>query len=256
MRFSIQPCEVTDARDMATVTMTAWDTDWHWIHRWEGYSVGDLIEQSTKRVPWNLVSGRETQRVQKAVDVTTGEVVGHARWLLPPEPAEKNIWPEAQVNEPSPEDRELFEKISQETPLGKVKSEAMIEYRGRGLADAARRVKGNESYLSKCSIRFTDKKLIGIHLVVEFLVVKPAFQRQGVASLLVKSGCEVADAYNLKVFVIASPAGKKVYEGQGFRLVETVSTDYSQFGASEPYVHHFLVRQPVSVKAQADGGRV
>lgn len=78
------------------------------------------------------------------------------------------------------------------------------------------------------------------------MAVKPEFQRQGVASLLIKTGCEIADRYHIKMYVIASPAGLKVYEGQGFKLVETVSTDYSQFGGVEPYVHHFLVRQPLS----------
>lgn len=95
--------------------------------------------------------------------------------------------------------------------------------------------------------------LSNVYTVVDFLNVKPAFQRQGVASLLVKAGCEIVDAYHLKAYVCASPAGLKVYERQGFKVVETVSTDYSQFGAIEPYVHHFLVRQPVSEKAHAPG---
>jgi len=89
------------------------------------------------------------------------------------------------------------------------------------------------------------------YVVLDFLTVKPAFHRQGVATLLVKAGCEIADAYCQKAYACASPAGLKVYERQDFGLVETVSTDYSQFGATEPYVHHFMVRQPFFAEAQA-----
>lgn len=62
--------------------------------------------------------------------------------------------------------------------------------------------------------------------------------------MLVKSGLEIADKYHKKAHVMARPAGLKLYEDQGFRIVETTSTDYSQFGAIEPYVHHFMVREP------------
>jgi GNAT superfamily N-acetyltransferase len=93
--------------------------------------------------------------------------------------------------------------------------------------------------------------LSNYYVVLDFLTVKPAFHRQGVATLLVKAGCEIADAYCQKAYACASPAGLKVYERQDFGLVETVSTDYSQFGATEPYVRHFMVRQPVFAEAKA-----
>ena len=254
MRFSLQPCGPADASDIATVIMTAWNTNWHWRYRWEDLSLENLIERSTKRFPWNLVTEREIKRHQKAVDIATGEVVGYARWLLPPELADKNVWSEAQVAEPSPKDRELFERDFRESPLPNAKSGEMIAFRAGGLEEAEKRVRVDDPFLSKCSFRSTEKRIFDVYVVVDFLTVKPAFQRQGVASLLVKSGCEIADAYHLKAYVIASPAGLKVYEGQGFKVVETVSTDYSQFGAVEPYVHHFLVRQPVSPEAQAPSG--
>ncbi|KAE9382226.1 hypothetical protein N431DRAFT_491429 [Stipitochalara longipes BDJ] len=210
MRFCIQSCGPADAPDIAT----------------------NLIDRSTKRFPWNLINKRELKRYQKAIDVASGEVVGYARWLLPPELADEKVWSEAQVGEPSPKDRELFERDFQESSLPNSKSGEMIAFRAGGLEEAA-------------------KRIFDVYVVVDFLTVKPAFQRQGVASLLVKSGCEIADAYHLKAYVIASPAGLKAYKGQGFNVVEIVSTDYSQFGAVEQYIHHFLVRQPVSPEPQA-----
>jgi hypothetical protein len=34
-------------------------------------------------MPMNLNEGRETNRIQKAIDSETGEIVGYARWILP-----------------------------------------------------------------------------------------------------------------------------------------------------------------------------
>lgn len=65
--------------------------------------------------------------------------------------------------------------------------------------------------------------------------------------MLVNSGLEVADLNRIKVYAMASPAGSNVYKRLGFDIVETVSTDYSQFGGTAPLVHYFLIRQPVPV---------
>ena len=154
MRFSLQPCRPADASDIATVIMTAWNTNWHWRYRWEDLSLETLIERSTKRFPWNLVTEREIKRHQKAVDVATGEVVGYARWLLPPELADKNVWLEAQVAEPTLKDRELFERDFQESPLPNAKSGEMLACRAGGLEEAGKRVKVDGPFLSKCSFHF------------------------------------------------------------------------------------------------------
>ena len=44
---------------------------------------------------------REQKRHQKVIETESGEPVGYARWLLPPVLAEKNVWPEAGVAEPT-----------------------------------------------------------------------------------------------------------------------------------------------------------
>ena len=79
------------------------------------------------------------------------------------------------------------------------------------------------------------------------MTVNPAYQHQGIASLLVKSGLSVADAYRQGAYVMASPAGLRVYDDQGFEIAETTSTDCSRFGLRELDFHHFMVREPASV---------
>jgi predicted GNAT family N-acyltransferase len=61
--------------------------------------------------------------------------------------------------------------------------------------------------------------------------------------MLMKSGLEIADRYKQKTHVISSQAGLKFYESVGFETVESTFTSYSQFGAIEPFVHHFMVRK-------------
>ena len=63
--------------------------------------------------------------------------------------------------------------------------------------------------------------------------------------MLVQSGLQIADTNNLKSYVMASPAGLKMYLDQGFEIVETISQDYSEYGGASPAINHFMVRQPV-----------
>lgn len=62
--------------------------------------------------------------------------------------------------------------------------------------------------------------------------------------MLVQSGLQIADRYNIKTYVMSEPAALKLYLNHGFKLVETVSKDYSYYGGTEPAVHHFLIREP------------
>jgi hypothetical protein len=62
--------------------------------------------------------------------------------------------------------------------------------------------------------------------------------------MLVRKGLEIADENDTKTYVMASPAGLKMYTDLGFELVEIVRQDYERFGGTEPCVHHFMVRLP------------
>lgn len=47
---------------------------------------------------------------------------------------------------------------------------------------------------------------------------------------------------------MSEPAALKLYLSLGFRLVDTVSVDYSHYGGTEPMVMYFLVRKPSQVE--------
>ena len=63
--------------------------------------------------------------------------------------------------------------------------------------------------------------------------------------MLMQGGLKIADRYGIKTYVMSEPAGLKLYYNHGFKLVDTVSTDYSKYGGVEPLVHYFLIREPL-----------
>ncbi|KAJ5948988.1 hypothetical protein N7454_002295 [Penicillium verhagenii] len=233
MSFAVQPCYPADAPGIATTMMSARLTDPHWVKMWEdNISRDEIITGAIGRVPWNLINTRDAKRHQKVVDVASGQVVGYARWMLPPHLAKTgDVWQEAQVAEPTPEDREAYEKLSQAgsrngRPIGLKGGEAM-NYRSAPLEAADERVTRDGSFLT-----------------LDYLTTDPDFWRRGVGTMLVESGLRIADQYKLRTYVMSEPAALKLYLNLDFQLVETVSTDYSQYGGLEPMVHYFLVREP------------
>ncbi|KAE8548901.1 hypothetical protein TMatcc_010238 [Talaromyces marneffei ATCC 18224] len=207
-------------------------TDPHWAHLWEDPSSETIIAKATDRVPWNLVTGRDIKRHQKVINRVTGQVVGYARWILPPILAKNNdVWLEAQVAEVTAAECAAYEKQYQAcTKNGRaigMKSGSMMSYRSAPLEAVDARIRRD-----------------GPFLTLDYLTTNPVFWRRGIGSMLVQSGLKVADQHAIKTYVMSEPAALKLYLNLGFKLVETVSTDYSQYGGTEPMVHYFLIREP------------
>jgi len=78
-------------------------------------------------------------------------------------------------------------------------------------------------------------------------MIDPGFWRRGIGKMLVRSGLEIADQHQIKTYLMSSPAALKLYLSVGVELVDTVSTDYSQYGGTEPVVDYFLVRRPSQI---------
>ncbi|KAI5303094.1 hypothetical protein KEM55_000718, partial [Ascosphaera atra] len=61
------------------------------------------------------------------------------------------------------------------------------------------------------------------------MAVDPNQQRQGIGSLLMKLFCEFVDENGLDAFVMASPAGLKLYAKFGFEKVGVVESEHGNF---------------------------
>ncbi|KAI5210059.1 acyl-CoA N-acyltransferase [Aureobasidium subglaciale] len=232
MPFSIQPIDVARAPDVAKAMIDARWADPHWKALFEdGFTSSQVTLETGQRLPWNLINGRATKRHQIAVDEATGDVVGYVRWILPSHLAtpKDTVWPEAQVAEPTPDDRVKHERdFKNATNSGRVRGlrNDMMAFRSAPLEEVDAKI--NER---------------GPFLFLDYLAVSPKYQRQGAGALLLRDGLAMADANGLKSYTTASAAGVKLYQNQGFETVEVVSVDYSKFGGVEPVTDYFMIRQ-------------
>lgn len=64
---------------------------------------------------------------------------------------------------------------------------------------------------------------------LNMISVDPVYQRQGIGSMLLQWGCEDADAHGRDSFLIASPAGIRLYAKFGFKVVGEVRTSAGTF---------------------------
>ena len=157
MGFSIHAVSVSDTHGLARTMMGAWFGDPHWVKLWYQPVLEDIISACEERLPWNLVSGDKNKRHQKVVETKTGEVVGYARWVLPPMLADNGTWDDARpaVDEISDEERQVFEsRFNAVTENGQIKGmiHEMLAFRNKPLQDADERIMQTGPYLSKSRV--------------------------------------------------------------------------------------------------------
>lgn len=157
MGFTIQPCTPADAPGLALTMTTARLTDPHWVAGWKDLNPEEIIGKCIERVPQSPISGRATKRRQNAIDAETGQVVGYARRILPDFLAEEgDVWVDAQVGEPTPAARELYQRKSDEsTDNGRIigRKQEMGDFISRPLEEADVRVTSHGGpFLSMLSI--------------------------------------------------------------------------------------------------------
>ena len=115
MPYTIQSITMEDIPGLAQTMMSAFHQDPHWALVWPNMTLEEIIDGCAHRLPRNLIIGREKKRHQIVVETGSDEVVGYARWLLPPhiqdgEQDDKlGFWSEAQILEPAAEQREAYE---------------------------------------------------------------------------------------------------------------------------------------------------
>ena len=155
MAFTFRSVSVADTPGLTQTMMRACNGDPHWVTLWVHPPVmEELILASEGRLPWNLINAEKSKRHQKAVDTATDEVVGYARWDLPPVLAEKRGWEEAQllVDDITSEERVHIEnkfKVVTENARIKGLDHAHMDFRNKPLVEADARINKNGPYLSE-----------------------------------------------------------------------------------------------------------
>ncbi|CAD0107469.1 unnamed protein product [Aureobasidium uvarum] len=236
MSFSIKSVDVALAPSIAKAMVSARWAEPHWKALFESTTTPtQIVYDLSQRLPWNLINNRTTKRHQVAIDNATGQVVAYIRWILPTHLASTDpvVWPEAQVAEATPEDRAVYEQMFKAvSDDGKVQGMRMdlLEYLNTPLEEMDAKINEGGPFLCKLSL--------------DYLTTATEYQRRGIGAMLLKAGLEVADAHGLRSYVTSSAAGAKLYQNHGYKTVETVTMDYSQFGGTEPVSDYFMIREP------------
>jgi GNAT superfamily N-acetyltransferase len=255
--FVIKPCTVIDGPAIGRNNVNAFWTDKTWIQIWRGRTCEFVAEQAAKRGARNLLLDRAHRRHLKAVDSSTGDVVGYARWVLPHDDSPGGdddpcnaLWTGAQLPDVS---REVREEADREGAA------AVWEFTNSTMDDLDAPITAMKEYLVKKKryigtfplsqptttifdriyCRWTSGySCLGIEL--DYLCVPPAFRRRGIASTLIQRGLEEAEKLGLDMFVLSMKAGVSVYRKAGFVLIDQVLIDASDLGGDKDYGGWFL----------------
>ena len=65
----------------------------------------------------------------------------------------------------------------------------------------------------------------GINVDLHRLMVNPNYQRQGIGQKLLDWGIETADKENIVAWLFCRPAGYKLYERNGWKVVLSIEVD-------------------------------
>lgn len=76
--------------------------------------------------------------------------------------------------------------------------------------------------------------------VLGYLAVHPDHKRQGIATMLVESGLREAEKMGFDTFVSACADGKLVYERVGFKLLDKIVQDDSEWGGNGAHVLYYM----------------
>jgi GNAT superfamily N-acetyltransferase len=82
---------------------------------------------------------------------------------------------------------------------------------------------------------------------LSLLSTAPAYQRKGLASMLLNHVLDLADAEDRKTYVESTATGYPLYRKFGFRDIDLLSMDLSKWGGPKPGINKILLREPQPV---------
>ncbi|KAF3763309.1 acyl-CoA N-acyltransferase [Cryphonectria parasitica EP155] len=222
-KLLITNCTVEDATEMAHNNIPAFWQDQNWRYPWVNFGLENLIKATVDRYPRNqLLKNRDTLRHFKAVDPETGKLIGYIRWQLPANRCKNEdghpVWPEGQVPDVSPEDREAFNKKA-----------AAAEWKPQDFGDDDH---FDDVFARRRDVLVAERE----YIILDYLAVHPDNQGKGIGSALVKHGIQKARELGIDVFVLAFASGFKVYTNAGFDVLETFDQDATKVGGTEHYI--------------------
>ena len=241
-------CTAADAARIAQSNAEAyWAEAWYRM-MWPDRTLDSLAASAAERMPVNLIRERAERRHQMVVDLSTGEVAGYARWDL--SEALQGEWLEAQTPDVSVEDRARYEEAHAKASWSYRRDLDPLDV---PIEEATKRHEPKVPYLSKETPPVAQHLwaamsrtyiLTPVRLAeLDYIGVRPTHQRRGVASMLIKSGVDVAERLGVPAALVAM-GGKALatYQKHGFEIVEELHQDLRPYGADDSYDTYIMVR--------------
>ncbi|KAJ5666626.1 hypothetical protein N7462_011035 [Penicillium macrosclerotiorum] len=158
--------------------------------------------------------------VLKVVDSMTQEVIGYGRWLVP---ASLGLLPSAPVL--SEQAQEVAKDPLRLAP--RPMNEALY-MKFRGMLETSRQKHARES-----------------DITLDLLATLPTHQGRGIGSALLRWGTAKADQWQVRIYLEATGEGYPLYIKHGWRPVEEIQLDRTQFGAAGQETFWIMIRDPI-----------
>lgn len=165
----------------------------------------------------SLHDDRDLNKIWKVVDPDLpdsdplNKIVGHAKWRL---------YPNGQNEDERAREKKEMEDFAVPPP----RSKAQEAFRA-ALDEVQKKYIGDKPYAG-----------------LQVLATRESHRRRGVATMLLRRGIDMANEYNLPVYLESSPMAKPVYERMGFELLGWMPFDAREFGSDREMRHAVMMR--------------
>ncbi len=85
------------------------------------------------------------------------------------------------------------------------------------------------------------------YLDVQVLATAPAYQRRGLGSMLLKHVLQMADKEGKVAYIEATDAGYPLYLRLGWKQIDIVELDLSNYGGKETVSNRIMLREAQSI---------
>ncbi|CAD6567379.1 MAG: hypothetical protein ASARMPREDX12_000232 [Alectoria sarmentosa] len=231
----ITSCTIADGPAIARNNIPAFWTDSTWVLIWPGKTCEYVTAQAARRMAATLLKDPAHVRHQKAINAQSGAIFGYVRWVLPcvdDENAAGSGWIAARV--PAVSEAQQHE-AERERDAADWEYDHALDDLDEQMLDMKRRLMDGKRYM-----------------LLDYLAVHPDNRGQGIGSMLVQNGIREARKLGLDVFVHGMKAGLGVYKRTGFRLVDQMILNDSEYGGKGEYGSYFLVNEAEKGNAETE----
>ncbi|KAJ4151655.1 hypothetical protein LMH87_012344 [Akanthomyces muscarius] len=216
----IPHCTVDDGVGLSQAKTESFVKEPWWTSEFPPDRQETILDSMILREPYNQLTARNIRRHQKVIHVPTGEIVGYSRWFVP----NPDDWLEAQTPAVS-EEEEAHWKLQYNTAYWHFVEDGQ----------------GTDDHVSAWRAAHTPT---GPVISLEYLCCKQSHQKRGVASLLIRSGCEQADKLKLPITIYAmGEKARDAYLKHGFQQLAEKHQDLRPFRDCV-YHTYWMVRHP------------